>query len=481
MLDKNQDKCGVFGIFGHPDAARLAYLGLYSLQHRGQESAGIVVSDEKNVTSHKGMGLVSDVFNEDILKRLHGHIALGHVRYSTTGSSFFKNAQPLVVNYHGGSLAVAHNGNFVNALKLRNQLEKRGSIFQSSMDTEVVVHLIASSKKTEFEKTVIDAFEKVEGAYSILLMDAKRLIGIRDPYGFRPLCIGKLGPSGWIVTSETCALDLIGAEYIRDVEPGEMVVIDKNGIASFHPFPKKKHAFCAFEFIYFSRPDSNIFGQNVYIVRKRLGKMLAKESPADVDFVIPVPDSGISAALGFSEESGIPFETGIIRNHYIGRTFIQPHQFMREVGVRVKLNPVREVLEGKKIVVVDDSIVRGTSCKKIIKMLYSAGAKEIHLRISSPPSKHPCFYGIDTPQQKELIAANIDLEDIRKYLKVDSLAYLSMDGLKNALHPGVENSFCFACFDGKYPIDIPCDLKKYCLEETMAARVEQPLIGQLEF
>lgn len=470
MLDKNQDKCGVFGVFGHPDAARLAYLGLYSLQHRGQESAGIVVSNEKNVTSHKGMGLVADVFNEDILKRLHGHIALGHVRYSTTGSSFLKNAQPLVVNYHGGSLAVAHNGNFVNALELRNQLEKKGSIFQSSMDTEVVVHLIANSRKTKFEEAIIDAFKRVEGAYSMLLMDAKRLIGVRDPYGFRPLCIGKLGHSVWVVASETCALDLIGAKYVRDVEPGEVVVIDKDGITSFHPFPKKRHAFCAFESIYFSRPDSNIFGQNVYVVRKKLGKILAMESPVDADFVIPIPDSGTSAALGFAEESRIPFETGIIRNHYIGRTFIQPHQFMREIGVRVKLNPVREVLDGKRIVVVDDSIVRGTSCKKIIKMLFNAGAKEIHLRISSPPSKHPCFYGIDTPQQKELIAANMDLEDIRKYLKVDSLAYLSLDGLKKALS---KDGFCFACFDGKYPIDIPCDLKKYCLEETMAARVEQ--------
>ncbi|MEW6086968.1 MAG: amidophosphoribosyltransferase [bacterium] len=472
ILDKNQDKCGVFGVFGHTDAARLTYLGLYSLQHRGQESAGIVVSDEKNVTSYKEMGLVSDVFNEDILKRLQGHMAIGHVRYSTTGSSFLKNAQPLLVNYHGGSIAVAHNGNFTNALELRQLLEKKGSIFQSSMDTEVVVHLIANSKKTKFEGTVIDAFKKIEGAYSIVLMDARRLIGIRDPYGFRPLCLGKLGHNTWIITSETCALDLIGAEYVRDISPGEMVIIDKNGISSFYPFPKKKHAFCAFEFIYFSRPDSNIFGQNVYTIRKRLGKILAKESPAAADLVIPIPDSGISAALGYAEESGIPFETGIIRNHYIGRTFIQPHQFMREIGVRVKLNPVKEVLKGRKIIVVDDSIVRGTSCKKIIGMLYNAGAKEIHLRISSPPSKHPCFYGIDTPQQKELIAANTDLEDIRKYLKVDSLAYLSMDGLEKALSL-VKDNFCFACFDGKYPIDIPCDLKKYCLEETMATRVEQ--------
>ena len=472
MLDKNQDKCGVFGIFGHPDAARLTYLGLYSLQHRGQESAGIVISNEKNLNSYKGMGLVSDVFNEDTLKKLQGHLAVGHVRYSTTGSSFLINAQPLLVNYHGGSIAVAHNGNFTNALELRTQLEKSGSIFQSSMDTEVIVHLIANSKKTKFEETIIDAFRKIIGAYSMVLMDTKRLIGIRDPYGFRPLCIGKLGLNTWIITSETCALDLMGAKYVRDVEPGEIVVIDKDGINSFKPFPEKKHAFCAFEFIYFSRPDSNIFGQNVYAVRKRLGRILAREAPVDVDFIIPVPDSGISAALGFSQESGIPFETGIIRNHYIGRTFIQPHQFMREIGVRVKLNPVREILEGKKIIVVDDSIVRGTSCKKIIGMLYNAGAKEIHLRISSPPSKNPCFYGIDTPQQKELIAANIDLEDIRKYLKVDSLAYLSLDGLKEALSLG-KNDFCFACFDGKYPINIPNDLRKYCMEETKETRIEQ--------
>ncbi|MBI5208212.1 MAG: amidophosphoribosyltransferase [Candidatus Firestonebacteria bacterium] len=452
MPDKPTEECGVFGVFGNSRAAQLTYLGIYALQHRGQESAGITTSDGKRIYFHRGMGLVNDVFNEKILDRLPGYIASGHVRYSTAGLSNIANAQPFVVQYVRGGLTIAHNGNLINAIEQREKLEKEGAIFQSSMDTEVIVHLIARSKRENFEDAVIEALKQIKGSYSLLIMNENKLIGIRDPHGFRPLCLGKLGDS-YIFSSETCALDLIEAEFIREINPGEVLVIDKNGMNSITPFTQVQHSHCMFEYIYFARPDSNVFGQNVHLVRKALGKELALEFGVEADIVIGIPDSGLSASLGYSEQSGIPFDYGLIRNHYVGRTFIQPTQILRNIGVGIKLNPVKEVLSGKRVIVIDDSLVRGTTSRKIVRFLRNSGAREVHFRISSPPIKFPCFYGIDTPMQEELIASNHEIENIRQYLNVETLRYLSIEGMLKACGPKHHN-FCLACFNGQYPVKI---------------------------
>ncbi|MHC5034961.1 MAG: amidophosphoribosyltransferase [Planctomycetota bacterium] len=449
MFDKFEEECGVFGIYNHPEAANLTYLGLYALQHRGQEGAGIAASDGKKIRLHRDMGLVSDIFNQDIISRLSGSSAIGHVRYSTSGSSERKNTQPILVDYSRGELALAHNGNLVNAGFLRDELEAYGSIFQSTTDSEVIIHLLATSKVNSLVDRIIDALGRLEGAYSLVIMTETRMIAARDPRGMRPLCIGKLD-DGHAVASETCALDLIDAEYVRDVEPGEIVVFDKNGVTSINPFPKVKPAHCIFEHIYFARPDSYIFGKGVSKVRNEFGKCLAREHPVEADLVIPVPDSGVTAAIGYAEEAGIPFAMGIIRNHYVGRTFIEPEQSIRHFGVKIKLNAVKDILKGKRVVVVDDSIVRGTTSRKIVKMVREAGATEVHVRISSPPTAYPCYYGIDTPTRKELIATSHSMEEINKYITSDSIGYMSIPGMLKAA--GQENEFCDACFTGDYPI-----------------------------
>ncbi|HUU51176.1 MAG TPA: amidophosphoribosyltransferase [Nitrospinota bacterium] len=451
MMDKFHEECGIFGIYGAPEAANLAYLGLYSLQHRGQESAGIVSSDGEKLYSEISMGLVADIFNEERLKRLPGSIAIGHNRYSTTGSSLLKNAQPFLMEYLRGSIALAHNGNLLNALKIRDELENQGSIFRSAMDSEVIVHLIAMSREKKLVDRITEALRNIKGAYSLLVMSEKELIAVRDPHGFRPLCLGLLGDS-YVFSSETCALDLIEAKYIRDVEPGEIVVVNEKGLKSFKPFPAEKYSHCIFEFVYFARPDSNIFGKNVYSVRKNLGRILAQESYVDADMVVAVPDSGVPAALGFSEESGIPLELGLIRNHYVGRTFIEPRQSIRHFGVKVKLNAIRDCIKGKRVIVIDDSIIRGTTSRKIIQMIRSAGAKEVHMRISSPPATNPCFYGIDTPTKAELVASSHSVEEINQYITSDTLTYLSLEGLKSTVYPDQDN-YCCACFEGNYPIE----------------------------
>jgi amidophosphoribosyltransferase len=448
--DKFHDECAVVGVYGHKEAANLAYLGLYALQHRGQESSGIVSNDGEQFHWEKGMGLVADVFTRDRLKRMPGRSAIGHNRYSTAGSSDLKNAQPLVVNFAFGNLALAHNGNLINAQMLRNELEAYGAIFQSTSDSEVIIHLIAQSKESLLLDRIFDALNQVRGAFSITLLIDNGLVVARDPRGFRPLCLGRI-KDAWVVASETCAFDLIGAETIRDIEPGELVVLDDKGLHAYHPFPKVKPAMCIFEHIYFARPDSKIYGNNVYAARKALGRQLAKESHVPADIVIAVPDSGTPAALGYAEGANIPFEQGLIRNHYVGRTFIEPEQRIRHFGVKVKLNAVPEILEGKRVVVVDDSIVRGTTSRKIVKMLRHAGAKEVHMRISSPPVISPCFYGIDTPTKKELIGSTHSIEEIRKYITADSLAYLSLEGLLAAA-PGNGERYCNACFTENYPI-----------------------------
>ena len=447
--------CGIFGIFNHPEASNHAYLGLYALQHRGQESAGIVSSDGEQLHHYRQMGLVSEIFTHDALKRLPGKSAIGHVRYSTAGSSEIKNAQPFLVDYAGGSIAVAHNGNLTNALLIRSELESRGSIFQSTMDTEVIVHLVAHSKAKTFAERTIQALCQVEGAYSLLFLTEKELVAIRDPFGFRPLVLGKLGNAP-VVASETCALDLINAKFLREIEPGEMLLINENGVQSFKPFPQKQHHQCIFEFIYFARPDSFIFNRNVYEVRKSLGVQLAKESPAEVDMVVPIPDSGVPATLGYANESKIPLEMGMIRNHYVGRTFIEPEQSIRGFGVKIKLNPVKGLMEGKRIVTVDDSIVRATTSRKINRMFQHAGAKEVHVRISSPPITHPCFFGIDTPKRSELIASSHTIKEIQKYINARSLNYLSLEGLKKCVK-GEAEKFCYACFSGHYPVRFPTE------------------------
>ena len=452
MLDKLHEECGVVGVYGHPEAANLVYLGLYALQHRGQESAGIVASDHSKMHIELGMGLVADVFNTERILKLPGPLAIGHNRYSTAGKSELVNAQPCMINYSAGSLALAHNGNLVNAQIIRKELGTKGAIFQSTNDSEVIVHLMAKSKAETFVDRAAEALRQVSGAYSLVLMTEKKLLAARDPQGFRPLCLGKLD-GAYIIASETCVMDLIEAEFIREVEPGELILIDDQGIHSFFPFKKVEPKHCVFEHIYFARPDSYIFGEHVYSARKNMGRAMAQESPADVDLIVPVPDSGVVSAMGFSEESGIPFEMGLIRNHYVGRTFIEPQSQIRHFGVKLKLNAVKTVIEGKRIAIIDDSIVRGTTSRKIVKMLRDAGAKEVHIRISAPPILHPCFYGIDTPTKEELIAHKYSLEETRQYLAADSLAYLSIEKMLNVLENG-KKKFCSACFDGNYPVPI---------------------------
>ena len=453
-FSRPKEECGIFGIFNHQEASNLTYLGLYALQHRGQEACGIVSSDGTTLHAHKSMGLVADVFgNQEIFQKLPGRSAIGHVRYSTAGSSVIKNTQPIMVEYSRGAIAVAHNGNIVNAQLIRDELEAYGSIFQTSMDTEIIVHLLATSKNNSLVDRITGALERIEGAYCLLFLTESRMIAVRDPSGFRPLCLGKLGES-YVVASESCALDLIEAEFIREIEPGEMIVVNKNGITSHFPWKKVTPTPCIFEFVYFARPDSYIFGRNVYMVRKEMGRQLAREHGVEADVVIAVPDSGVPAAMGYAEESGIRFELGLIRNHYVGRTFIEPQQSIRHFGVKIKLNPVREVLQGKRVVVIDDSIVRGTTSRKIVKMVRNAGAKEVHMRISSPPTSYPCYYGIDTPNRKELISASHTIDEIRRYITADTLGYLSHDGLIQSVGP--ENTtHCKACFSGDYPIKFP--------------------------
>jgi len=441
--------CGIFGIYGHEEASNLAYLGLHALQHRGQESAGMVASDGKQLAAFKAMGHVADIFTEAVLKGLPGSAAIGHVRYSTAGMSEVKNAQPFMVGYAGGKLAVAHNGNIVNATALRDALEKEGAIFQSDSDTEVLVHLIARSREATLEKRIREALSRVEGAYSLLFLTEGRLIAVRDPMGFRPLVLGRLR-GGHVLASETCALDLIEAEYLREIQPGEMVVISEAGLETKTLFPSPQLGRCIFEHVYFARPDSTLFGMSVYEARKRMGRQLAREQPAQGDLVIAVPDSGVPAAIGYAQESGIDYDVGLIRSHYIGRTFIEPQQSIRHFGVKLKLSAVREVLKGKRVVVIDDSIVRGTTSRKIVKMLKAAGATEVHLRISSPPTRWPCYYGIDTPSRQELIASSHTEEEIARYVTADSLGYLSLEGLGAAVGDPAGSSFCNACFSGKY-------------------------------
>ena len=452
MADELKDKCGVFGIFNHPDAAYLAYLGLYALQHRGEESAGIVVSDgKKKMLSHRGMGHVQEVFDGSVLDTLKGDRAVGHVRYSTTGSSNLKNAQPILVDYSRGEIALGHNGNLVNADILRSELEAYGSIFQTTTDSEIIIHLMAKPSLRNIQEGVVDALGRVKGAYSLVFLTNDFLIAARDPQGFRPLWLGKIG-NAYVVSSETCAFDIMDAVPVREIEPGEVLFISAQGIKSqkIHS-AEQQHAHCIFEHVYFSRPDSKIFGESVHLVREKLGRQLAKEQPVPADIVIPVPDSGNSAALGYSQESGIPLEVGIIRNHYVGRTFIQPSQGIRDFKVRVKFNLVKEVLQGKRVVVVDDSIVRGTTSKMRVKSLRQAGAKEVHLRISCPPHRFPCAYGIDFPTKEELIANKYSTEQLKKYLECDSVGYLSLEGMLQCVRYPKEN-YCTACWSGKYPI-----------------------------
>jgi amidophosphoribosyltransferase len=451
--DRFHDRCGLFGIWGHPEAARLAYLGLYALQHRGQESAGIVSSDGQKLRLEKGMGLVSDIFTDARLDALPGDRAMGHVRYSTAGDTVAQNAQPIAIDCHRGPIALGHNGNLVNAEMLRRELEAAGSIFQSSSDTEVILHLYARSHREKLEDAIAASLSKVMGAFSLLFLTPEALVAARDPWGFRPLVIGRLNGST-VICSETCALDLIEASYVRDVEPGELVVVDERGLRSFRPFPPEPVRQCIFEHVYFARPDSLVFGRNVLSSRLLLGRQLAREAPADADIVVPVPDSGMGAGLGYAEESGLPFQWGLIRNHYVGRTFIEPRQSIRSFGVKIKLNPVRSVLEGRRVVLIDDSIVRGTTSRKIVSMVREGGAREVHMRVSSPPTTGPCYYGIDTPTKAELIASSHSVEEIRKHIGADSLAYLSQEGLLAAVDDVEGRRHCTACFTGRYPVAV---------------------------
>jgi amidophosphoribosyltransferase len=455
--------CGVFGVYGHPNAAELTYYGLYALQHRGQESAGIVTSDGKQFRTHKGMGLVSQIFRGNVLQELVGNAAIGHTRYSTTGSSHLRNAQPLTVDCARGQLAIAHNGNLTNAAELRHELEARGSIFQTTVDSEIILHLMAQPTLNGHRNNLIESIRRIEGAYSLAIMTEKELIGVRDPHGFRPLCIGQIDDA-WVLASETCALDLIHARFVRDVEPGEIVIINETGLTSIQAFPEhQKRAFCIFEYVYFARPDSTIADRNVYKVRVEMGRQLAREFPISADLVIPVPDSGNCAALGYSLESEIPYEMAFVRNHYVGRSFLQPSQLIRDFDVRVKLNLITELVRGKRVVVVDDSIVRGTTCKARVNNLKEAGATEVHVLVSCPPHMHPCVYGIDFPDRTKLMAANHSLEEIRDYLNADSLHYLSQDGMVKAT--GLKaDSFCMACYDGKYPVKFDPAMDKLTIE-----------------
>ena len=452
MLDKFHDECGVVGIYGHPDAANLAYLGLYALQHRGQESAGIAASSNGKMHLEVGMGLVADVFSDARLKKLPGNIAVGHNRYSTTGVSRVKNAQPCLIEYSGGTMAMGHNGNLVNASEIRKELGAAGAIFQSTNDSEVIVHLMAQSRRNSFVDRAVAALSQVKGAYSIVLMSENELVAARDPQGFRPLCLGKLD-GAYIVASESCVMDLVEAEFIREIEPGELILINQFGVKSFHPFQKASTKQCVFEHIYFSRPDSYLFGRSVYSTRKLMGKALAREKPVEADVVVPVPDSGVISAMGYSEEAKIPFQMGLIRNHYVGRTFIEPQSQIRNFGVKIKLNAVKPVIEGKRVIIIDDSIVRGTTSKKIVRMLREVGAREVHVRISSPPTTHSCFYGIDTPTKGELIASNMDIDQTCEYLGADSLHYISLEKMLE-IFGEQKDDFCAACFDGRYPVDV---------------------------
>jgi len=464
MADAPKESCGLFGIYGHRDAARLTYLGLYSLQHRGEEAAGIVTSDGKQMHHYKAQGLVSEVFNEEILHRLPGRAAIGHTRYSTTGGSVLKNVQPLLVNYAKGAIAVAHNGNLVNAYQLKQELEQSGSIFQTTVDSEIILHLLARANHRPFEESLAECLRRIQGAFSLIFLTADGLIGCRDPNGFKPLCIGKLNQT-YVLASETCALDLIGARLVREVEPGEVVLIDANGLRSLHPFKDgtTRLSHCLFEHVYFARPDSSIFGESVQAVRIKLGRQLAREHPVKADLVMPIPDSGNFAALGYSLESEIPFAMGIIRNHYVGRTFIQPAQAIRDLKVKVKFNPIREIIKGKRLVVVDDSLIRGTTTRARLKSLREAGAKEIHMRISCPPTKFSCFYGIDFPTRKELAANRFSLEEIRRFIGADSLGYLSLEGLLGCV--GKPRTYCTACWSGEYPIPFGEEGDKFALEK----------------
>jgi amidophosphoribosyltransferase len=459
MLDKFTDECGVFGIFGHPEAANMTYLGLYALQHRGQESAGIAASDGATVRISRSMGYVADIFDGETLSELSGGVAIGHVRYSTAGESKLLNAQPILIDCAHGQIALCHNGNIVNARELRDDLVRQGSIFQSNSDTEVILHLYARSKARSLEDAIVESVSQVQGAFSLVLLTKDCMVAVRDPHGFRPLALGRLGDAV-VVCSETCAMDLIGATYERDVEPGEILIVSSSGIRSIKPFPRAPLAHCIFEHVYFARPDSYVFGRSVNEIRTELGRILAREQPVAADVVVPVPDSGVCAAMGFAEESGVPLRMGLIRNHYVGRTFIQPQASIRHFGVKVKLNPVRSVLDGRRVILVDDSLVRGTTSQKIVKMVRAAGAKEVHVRISCPPTISPCFYGVDTPQKSELIAATHTLEEIRDFLETDSVAYLSLEGLLSAV--GSERtSYCSSCYTGTYPVEIPRDEATY--------------------
>jgi amidophosphoribosyltransferase len=460
--DRPKDECGIFAIYGHEEAARLAYFGLYALQHRGQESAGIVVSDGVRVMGHKAMGLVPDIFNAEVLDSLKGDIALGHVRYSTTGSSLLVNAQPFKVQYAGKSLAIAHNGNLVNARSLRTGLENEGSIFQTTMDTEIILHLAAKDMKNGIEKAMVNTMGRIKGAYSMVIMTEDTMIAVRDPNGFRPLCLGRLH-DGYVIASETCAFDLVQAEYVRDIEPGEVLIVNRSGLKSIKPELPLRKTQCIFELIYFARPDSTIFGQNVYLFRKKQGELLAKEFPVSADFVMPFPDSGNYAAIGFAQASSIPLEMGMIRNHYVGRTFIEPSQSMRDFGVMVKLNPVKELIKDKRVLIIEDSIIRGTTSKTRIKTLREIGAKEVHMLVSCPPHRFPCYYGIDFSTRGELIAAQKSVEEIRKFIGLDSLGYLSTENLVSSTCIPREE-LCLACFDGNYPIPIEKEIGKYSLE-----------------
>jgi amidophosphoribosyltransferase len=458
--DKLREECGVVAIYGHPEASKLAYLSLYALQHRGQESAGIAASNGEQLQLHKAMGLVSDIFTADALARLPGSLAIGHTRYSTAGDSALLNAQPIMVECNKGKIALAHNGNLTNAHEVHAQLEQQGSIFQTTSDTEVLVHLVARSREHTLVDAMADSLRRVEGAFSLVMLTPDRIFAARDPRGFRPLVMGRISgeaahrPDTIVFASETCAFDLIGATYEREVKPGELVIVGPEGVHSRFYSAQQPQSSCIFEHVYFSRPDSIVFGKAVQQTRDAMGRQLAIESPVDADIVVPVPDSGVTAALGFSYQAGSPIQFGLIRNHYVGRTFIEPEQRVRDFGVKLKLNPVRKVLEGKRVVLIDDSIVRGTTSRKIVRLVREAGAKEVHFRVSCPPTISPCYYGVDTPSKNQLIAANKTVEEIREYIGADSLAYLSLEGLRKAAGDGDEHLFCTACYTGKYPTNI---------------------------
>ncbi|PYT32568.1 MAG: amidophosphoribosyltransferase [Acidobacteria bacterium] len=467
MFDKFHDECGVFAIYGHPEAAKMAYLGLYALQHRGQESAGICTSDGKDVHCEKSMGHVAEIFTPQVIETLPGELAIGHTRYSTAGDTALLNAQPFSVACNKGRIAVAHNGNITNATELRRELERQGSIFQSNSDTEVILHLVAHSRERTLASALRDALLQLEGAFSLVFLAEDRIIVARDPHGFRPLAAGQMEFSGGriahVFASETCAFDLIGAVYLNEVAPGEMVIVGPEGMTRERYAPEQPRAQCVFEHVYFARPDSMVFDRSVQESRENLGRLLAREAPADADLVVPVPDSGVAAAIGYAE-SGLPFRHALIRNHYVGRTFIEPSQVIRDFGVKLKLNPVRHLLEGKSVVLVDDSIVRGTTSRKIVRMVRQAGAREVHVRVSCPPTISPCFYGVDTPTKNELIGANNTVEEIRRFIEADSLAYLSLASLRRAVEDDQKHEYCYACYTGNYPTEL------INIEELMAAK-----------